>query len=312
MKKLVMCAFLLLFIFISSCNLIGSDENSLPASNRILSVDAGDNLLLQVYSFPPPDNIGEDTPINLEVYITNKGKDDVSGIIEVLDNIFDSSDYGGIEGTRSAEFFVSGIEKGQSSRPKQIDVLGISGIEYRNAKDLRNVVFSIVLKTSKKKELLSKAFCLKQRIDENIKNCDSHPRLSFDPLDPVVSLSDFEFFGSTGTTVDKIKFKMNINENTRCTIIKEDLSNPTGEEAALDQNQIVGVSSYLVQSNVGFDCKVNPTKSSNQKIIICDNANDLIFTDSYYGGERIKTEINYGCSYLFTTNIDLLKKEEVR
>ena len=242
MKKLVMYTFLLLSIFIASCNLVGPNGDSLPASNRILSADAGDNLLLLVYSFPPPNNIGEDTPINLKVYVTNKGKDYVSGIIEFSDNVFDSSDYGGIEGTRSAEFFVSGVEKGQSPRPKQVENLGLSGIEYRNAKDLKNVVFSIVLKTSKKKELLSKAFCLKQRIDENIKNCDSHPRLSFDPLDPVVSLSDFEFFGSSTNIVDKIKFKMDINENTRCTIIKDDLSNPIGEDA-LDQNQIVGVSS---------------------------------------------------------------------
>jgi len=310
MKKLVITTFLLLSMFIISCSLLGPGDNSLPASNLILSADAGDNLVLLVYSFPSQKDIGENTPINLQIYIKNGNKEDISGIMDISDNIYDSGDYGGIQGTKSTEFTVLGVESAKGAKLSQIQE--ISNIRYNRASEIKNVVFSFVLNTAKQKELLSSPFCIKQKINDNIANCDSHPRLSFVDSSSTISLSDFEFFGSTGTDVDKIKFTMNLNENSRCTIIKDDLTIPELEEGVLDQSDIVKTSASLVQSNVFFDCRVNPTKSANQKIIICDNTNDLTFTQNYYTNERIKAELSYGCRYLFTTNIDLLKKEEVR
>lgn len=312
MKKVVVAVFIMTFLFFSSCGIIGPRDDSLPRSYILLTGDTGDNLLVVLSSFPPKDRIKEDEPINFFIEVINRGKEEVSGVIEISDGVADSGEYGGIDGVKVVSFFVEGVNKDEGEREKKKkynDVAELSGIQYRKVAELRNAVIRMDLKISKKKELISKEFCVKRLIDQNVAGCDAHPRVSFEEAGGVVSLSDLEFFASGGNTVDKISFEMDLNENPKCTIISSDIEKFPGDELLDESTEVVRVDASLVLlSNVGFDCKIS-SKSDNQKIIKCNNVNDLVVNNEYYKGEKIKVDLNYGCSYRFDGNIRLLEKE---
>lgn len=273
--KILLIVLLISIIMIGSCI---QDNNSIESGAKIGSL-LGNDLTIEMYMFPPPDFLIQDTPISLKYKLTNLGESTIIGNISVEDTP-DNQQFGGIIEPAISEFSLNPLSSGDN----KLDLLvpGTQDITYNQGLNFTSFVTNV--EYSKDTKTSFSNFCLKYSTVTDAPKCLSKGTLKSISSKEISSLN-YEYLSSNQ---DKINDKMTLDFDIKdsCHIMTKDEN--------IKQNIDVSLKNI---PGVTFMCDISSDSGNyNLKHVTCINQEplDLNVNNPYYQ-ETVLVKFKYDC-----------------